>query len=142
MRSLLVITVQFFVLVVYGQARLGGAGRAAQKSNLEYIDPTIGNVGHLLEPTRPIVHLPNQMIRVSPKRKDYLDDQISNFPLTIVSHRLGEVFSIKPSSRPVVPKSWEDRMTYDHDLEVNKPWYYSTYLVDEDITVEFTAAAK
>ncbi len=29
-------------------------------------------------------------------------------------------------------------MTWDHDLEVNQPWYYATYLIDDEITVEFT----
>ena len=65
--------------------------------NLKYVDPQIGNVGHLLQPTRPTVQLPNQMIRMFPQRKDYMDDQISSFPLNVVSHRLGEVFALKPS---------------------------------------------
>ena len=63
----------------------GFAGRA----QVEYVDPTIGGVGLLLEPTRPTVHLPNSMVRVYPVRKDQLDDQIRSFPLTIISHRLG-----------------------------------------------------
>ncbi|MHA4809662.1 GH92 family glycosyl hydrolase [Flavitalea flava] len=115
-------------------------------SNLEYIDPTIGNVGQLLEPTRPTAQLPNQLIRFTPQRKDYLDDQISSFPLTIVSHRLGQVFSIKPSiqetGRQTDARAWQVKMTYDHELEVNKPWYYSTYLIDDEITVEFTPGRK
>jgi hypothetical protein len=61
-----------------------------------YVDPTIGNVG-LLEPTRPTAHLPNEPVRVYPIRKDYLDDQITCFPLTAVSHRLGEVFALRPT---------------------------------------------
>src|SRR5271169_6598081 len=77
---------------------------------LEYIDPTIGNVAQLLEPTRPTAYLPNQIIRVHPIRKDYLDDQISSFPLTAVSHRLGEVFSIKPTISPVGSADWDARM--------------------------------
>lgn len=110
--------------------------------NLEYIDPHIGNVGQLLEPTRPTMHLPNQMIRMYPIRHDYIDDQISSFPLNMVSHRLGEVFSIKPGKKPVDATSWNERMPYDHDLEVTRPWYYSTYLIDKDITVEFTPGKK
>src|ERR1700744_3886187 len=110
--------------------------------NLSYIDPRIGNVGQLLEPTRPTVHLPNQMIRMYPIRHDYIDDQISSFPLNMVSHRLGEVFSIRPGSKPVDANSWNQRMPYDHDLEVTRPWYYSTYLIDKDITVEFTPGKK
>lgn len=110
--------------------------------NLKYIDPRIGNVGALLEPTRPTVNLPNQMIRVYPNRADYIDDQISSFPLNMVSHRLGEVFAIKPDDEPVTAASWSKKMPYDHDLEVTRPWYYSTYLIDKDITVEFTPGKK
>ena len=51
---------------------------------VDYVDPRVGNVGQLLEPTRPTVQLPNQLIRFTPQRKDYMDDQISDFPLTIV----------------------------------------------------------
>jgi len=109
---------------------------------LKYIDPRIGNVGQLLQPTRPTVQVPNQMIRMYPERSDYIDDQISSFPLTIVSHRLGEVFALKPWNKTVTINSWKQKQTYDNDLEITRPWYYSTYLIDDEITVEFTAAKK
>jgi predicted alpha-1,2-mannosidase len=108
------------------------------EGNLKYVDPRIGNVGAILEPTRPTIQLPNQVIRMTPQRADYMDDQISNFPLTVVSHRNGQVFSIKPALSVQDTK----RMTYDHDLEINRPWYYSTYLIDNDIKVEFTPGKK
>jgi len=114
----------------------------ANNDDLKYIDPHIGNVGQLLEPTRPTMHLPNQMIRMYPKRADYIDDQISSFPLNMVSHRLGEVFATKPDNSPVTTASWGRKMPYDHDLEVTRPWYYSTYLIDQDITVEFVPGKK
>ena len=60
------------------------------RNNTDYVDPRIGGVGLLLQPTRPTVQLPNQMIRMYPVRKDYLDDQIRFFPLILISHRLGE----------------------------------------------------
>jgi predicted alpha-1,2-mannosidase len=102
------------------------------------VDPTIGNIGVLLEPTRPTASLPNEPVRVYPIRKDYLDDQITCFPLTAVSHRLGEVFALRPFTGAVTPESWLVRMPYDHDLEVTRPWYYSTFLLNSGITVEFT----
>jgi len=111
-------------------------------SNNSYIDPRIGNVGQLLEPTRPLVHLPNQVIRMAPDRRDYFDDQIASFPLCIVSHRLGQVFSLKPTVLDVAPESWQGGMSWDYELEVNKPWYYSTFLIDDGITVEFTPGKK
>jgi len=103
-----------------------------------YIDPTIGNIGTLLEPTRPTASLPNQPVRVYPIRKDYLDDEITCFPLTAVSHRLGEAFAIRPAIGPVTRATRSQRMPYDHDLEITRPWYYSTYLLNTGITVEYT----
>lgn len=63
---------------------------------LRYVDPTIGGVGLILEPTRPLVHLPNSMLRVHPLKKDELDDRISGFPLTVISHRIGTAFTFLP----------------------------------------------
>ena len=47
---------------------------------VDEVDPTIGNVSILLEPTRPTAYLPNSMVRMYPMRKDALDDQIQFFP--------------------------------------------------------------
>lgn len=110
--------------------------------NLKYVDPRIGNAPHLLQPTRPTVQLPNQMIRMFPQRTDYMDDQISSFPLNVVSHRLGEVFAIRPSIDPVTASSWKKKLTYDHDLEVNRPWYYSTYMIDDEVKVAYVPGKK
>ena len=102
-------------------------------AQVEYVDPTIGGVGVLLEPTRPTVHLPNSMVRVYPVRKDQLDDQIKSFPLTIISHRLGELFSVMPGAS-AAPAAW--------DQEVNTPYYYSTRFDESLIRTEFTPAAR
>ncbi len=114
----------------------------AGSGNLKYVDPRVGNVGAILEPTRPTVQLPNQMMRMFPIRKDYLDDQISSFPLLVVSHRLGEAFAMKPSTSSVSASDFGKRLTWDHDLEVTRPWYYSTYLVDDDVTVQYVPGQK
>ena len=111
-------------------------------SLVDFVDPTIGNVGHLLQPTRPTAQLPNQMIRMHPQRNDYLDDQIGYFPLTISSHRQPALFGVLPGMGDPLNGTWQSKQTYDHDLEITKPFYYSTYLIDEDITVQFVPAAK
>ncbi len=127
-KTLLIVLLICNVTVLMARQPAKAAFINPDRSVLGFLDPTIGNVGQLLEPTRPTIQLPNQMIRVAPQRKDYLDNQISSFPLNIVSHRLGQVFSIKPSVKPVARESWQVRMTYDHDLEVNNPWHYATWL--------------
>jgi len=112
------------------------------KSNLDYVDPHIGGVAHLLQPTRPTVQLPNQVIRMYPYRADYMDDQISFFPLSIISHRNGPLFGILPYSSSAKEEGWMERQTYDHDLETVRPHYYSSYFIDSDIRTEFTPGRK
>lgn len=138
----LLVTILGIGSLCFAQQKERYTAEEAGEGNLEYVDPVIGSVGQLLEPTRPIVHLPNQMIRVTPQRKDYMDDQISSFPLTIASHRLGEVFAIKPVTGTLTAAAWDRKLAYDHDLEINRPWFYSTQFVEEDMKLEFTAGKK
>ena len=70
----------------------------------QYVDPKIGNVSQLLQPTRPTAQLPNQVMRMHPVRADYIDDQIRSFPMLVVSHRLGEVFAVKPYTGAAAPR--------------------------------------
>jgi len=102
------------------------------KNGLSYVDTRIGNVAILLQPTRPDVHLPFQLTRLSPGRRDYLDDQILSFPVSGL--RIMPYTGILTSGAPV--SSW------DQQLEKTTPYYYSTWLEDYDITVEFTPGAK
>src|SRR5579859_6665709 len=102
-------------------------------AQVDYVDPTIGNVGHLLEPTRPTVSLPNSMVRVYPVRKDGLDVQIHSFPLTIISHRLGELFWLMPGD--VSAGAWDQPAAYDQQIET--PYYYSARFEDSGIRTEF-----
>ncbi|MDB5119662.1 MAG: alpha,2-mannosidase [Sphingobacteriales bacterium] len=110
------------------------------QDNLSYVDPRIGGVGLILEPTRPTIHIPNSMVRVFPNRKDQLDDQISYFPLTIASHRQSNLFALMPYSGPITESSWKEAAAYDK--EVLKPYYYSTLLEDPGTTVQFSPAAR
>ena len=104
---------------------------------VEYVDPAIGGQGILLEPTRPTVSLPNSMVRVYPVRRDQLDDQIHSFPLTIISHRLGELFWLMPSDYAAA--AWDQPAAYDQEIET--PYYYSTRFLGSMIRTEFTPTA-
>ena len=107
------------------------------KDNLKYVDPTIGGVAHLLEPTRPTMHLPNSVVRMYPVRKDQLDDQISYFPLSMYSHRIGNIFSIMPYAE-ASQLSAAVKTTYDQ--EKTAPHYYSALLEEPQVKVEFSPA--
>jgi predicted alpha-1,2-mannosidase len=105
---------------------------AHARAQVDYVDPTIGNVGILLVPTRPAVFLPNSMVRVYPVRTDALDDQIESFPLTISSHRMDELFSIMPG----------DGGPAAYDQEKITPYYFSTRFDESLIRVEFSATER
>ncbi|MBN1987610.1 MAG: GH92 family glycosyl hydrolase, partial [Prolixibacteraceae bacterium] len=105
---------------------------------LNYVDPNIGGVGHILQPTRPTVQLPNQPIRMYPNRNDYLDDQISSFPLSLISHRNGQLFRLMPFTGETTNPVSE----WGKQNETATPYYYSVWLMDYDITLEFVPGAK
>ena len=109
-------------------------------SNLQYVDPTIGSVGLILEPTRPAVHLPNSMVRVFPARTDQLDDQIAYFPLTISSHRQPWLFGLMPVSGAVNAQLWGKKFTWDN--EKISPDFYSVLLEDDGTKISFSPTAK
>jgi len=112
----------------------------AAEDPVDEVDPTIGNIGHLLEPTRPTVSLPNSMVRFYPVRKDGLDDQIHSFPLTIISHRIGELFWLMPADADTDPAAWQQPRAYDQ--EKSTPYYYSARFDDSLIVTEFTPTAR
>ncbi len=105
---------------------------------LKYVDPNIGGVGLILQPTRPTVQLPNQPIRMYPNRKDYLDDQITSFPLSMISHRNGQLFGIMPfTGETTAPVS-----EWGKQNETATPYYYSVWLMDYNTTLEFVPGAR
>src|ERR1035437_4511408 len=108
------------------------------RAQVEYVDPSMGGQGILLEPTRPTVSLPNCMVRVYPVRHDQLDDQIHSFPLTIISHRLGELFWLMPGDGS--SDAWDRPQAYDQEVET--PYYYSTRFDNSLIRTEFTPTAR
>lgn len=130
----------YFVLAVMAMSQ---ACSNEKKSNLDYIDPTIGNIAPLLNTNRPVVQLPNQIVRMYPKRHDHLDMQITDFPLlsqNIITPQM--IFAIKPAVGEVTDTAWYRRLTYDHDFEVTKPYYYAVRLTDDPVLLEYTAGAK
>jgi predicted alpha-1,2-mannosidase len=108
-----------------------GVGTRAY-AQVEYVDPTVGNIGILLEPTRPAVYLPNSMVRVYPIRQDATDDRITSFPLTISSHRQPELFSIMPG----------DGSAAAYDQEITTPYYYSVRFDSSLLRTEFAPTER
>lgn len=106
---------------------------AADKTPVDYVNPYMGNISHLLVPTFPTIHLPNSMLRVYPERADYTTDMLNGLPLIVTSHRGSSAFNLSPyqgeALRPVI--------AYSYDAEKLKPYYYEVVLDEEDIDVKY-----
>ena len=126
-----------FIIMLFSSC----AETTKQVDNLKYVDPQIGGVAPLLQPTRPRMHIPNSMVRMYPVRKDYRDDQIVSFPLIVRDHRSSPVFNILPVSGDF-PDNRLPVSAWDQELEFASPYYYSTWLEDFDITVEYSPGER
>lgn len=104
------------------------------KAYIDYVNPYMGNISHLLVPTYPTVQLPNSMLRVNPERADYTSDMVRGLPIAVTSHRGSSAFNLSPisSSKEISPV-----INYSYDLEKITPYNYSIYLDEEDIEVKY-----
>lgn len=129
--GLLVAAGMLFSCQPASQEGAGGTG----KEPVDYVNPYMGNISHLLVPTYPTVHLPNSLLRVYPERGDYTGDRIRGLPLIVTSHRGSSAFNLSPyqgsetDMKPVVD--------YSYDLEKIAPYRYSVYLDDANVSVDF-----
>lgn len=104
-------------------------------SPVDYVNPYMGNISHLLVPTYPTMHLPNSMLRVYPQRQDYTGVEINGLPIAVTSHRGKSAFNFSPFQgevddiTPVIP--------YTYDREKLTPYSYSVYLDELDIQVGY-----
>jgi predicted alpha-1,2-mannosidase len=108
----------------------------SHKEPVDYVNPNIGTIGHLLTATVPYVQYPHGMARIAPMTNPgfqdrYLADKIFGFPAgpaTLMA------FTGEFSSDPVRTTSH-----YDHDFETATPYWYKVRLDDSDIEAEATA---
>jgi predicted alpha-1,2-mannosidase len=134
-----------FAVIVLGTGVHLFAHDASAADPVTYVDPNIGGIGHVLQPTLPTVQLPHGMIRVAPMRKGdlvdkYLADKIEEFPITITSHRGSRAFSIMAATGPLVVESSRLASEYDHDQETATPYAYAVLLEDHDVEAMLTVA--
>jgi len=107
----------------------------AVKQPVDYVNPYIGNISHLLVPTFPTVHLPNSLLRVYPDRGDFTGDRINGLPLVVTSHRGTAAFSLSVYQgeeigiKPVIP--------FSYDNEKVKPYYYAVRMDEIQTDVRF-----
>lgn len=109
--------------------------RSVEKDPVDYVDPTIGNISHLLVPTYPTVHMPNGMMRIYPERADYTSDRVKGLPLIVTSHRGRSAFNL--SFFMGEPEKTAPYYKYHYDNEVIKPYYYSVFFEEPEVEARF-----
>ncbi len=107
---------------------------------VQWVDPDIGAISHLLAATVQTVQMPHGMIRLAPNRPSshpdpFLADHVTGFPLNIVSHRGERAFSIMAASGEGEPVFVSEM---DHDFESASPHEFALLLEDAMIDVSYT----
>ncbi|AZI23829.1 glycoside hydrolase family 92 protein [Pedobacter sp. G11] len=105
------------------------------KQPVDYVNPYVGNISHLLVPTYPTVHLPNSMLRFYPERENYTSNTVNGLPLVITSHRGSSAFNLSPFQGDV--REIKNTIRYGYDNEIIKPYYYEVDLDDFGINAKF-----
>jgi len=106
---------------------------------VDYVDPHIGGISHLLKSEPPTVQLPFGMMRLAPATSpdisdSYLAEKIYGFPVN------GAV--LMPTTGPVETDPAKTASLYDHDFETATPYYYAVTLEKTDTQVEFTVTER
>lgn len=110
--------------------------RGEAKELVDYVNPYMGNISHLLVPTYPMIHLPNSMLRVTPQRSDFTSERINGLPLILTSHRGSSCFNLSPALG--AREQLNPVFSYDYDNEKITPYYYKVDIDRQNIEVEFS----
>ena len=105
------------------------------KFPVDYVNPYIGNISHLLVPTYPTIHLPNSMLRVYPERESYAGNVLEGLPIMIPSHRAKSAFALSPYQGD--ENNIKSLIYFGYDNETVKPYFYSVDLDDYGIHVQY-----
>ena len=108
---------------------------------VDYVNPYIGNISHLLVPTFATVQLPNSMLRVYPARQDYTTEHVAGLPVIVTNHRERSAFSLSITQevplQPVVNTNWDhEHITpYSFDIELADNTMRARYAVSHQSAI-------
>lgn len=126
---------QFFLSVLVSVAALAHAA-APKAQPVDYVNPYMGSISHLLQPALPTVHVPYGMMRVYPQRGSYVDTRINGLPVLCVNHRENCCFNISATQS----QQLHHVIGTDWDNETVKPYYYSVDIDGQRVQAEYAPA--
>ena len=112
------------------------ATTTAQKQPVDYVNPYIGNISHLLVPTFATIQLPNSLLRIYPSRYSYTDELVEGLPVMVTNHREHSAFCISPTqNKDLTPRV---KMNWDH--ETITPYSSDMELADNTMRAQLAVA--
>lgn len=103
----------------------------AETEPVDYVNPYIGSISHLLVPCFPTIQLPNSLMRIYPSRNDYTTEYIDGLPIVVTNHRERSAFRLSVTQgeelTPIITTTW--------DNEKVTPYDYQVQIVDNTIDV-------
>ncbi len=110
----------------------------SRREPVDYVNPRIGSLGHLLTGTSTTVQWPFGMVRIVPNTaggpERLFATKITGFP--------AGGLTLMPVSGPVEAATANSASEFDRDFEVATPYYGSEVLDKYGITAEFTVAPR
>ena len=97
---------------------------ATQTEPVDYVNPYIGSISHLLVPCFPTIQLPNSLMRIYPTRGDYTTEKLDGLPIVVTNHRERSAFRLSitqgEETGGIVPVTWDnERITpYDYQVQI------------------------
>ena len=116
------------------------ADQGSNKEPVDYVNPYMGNISHMLRPTTPVIHLPNGMVRMFPSRVDFTGNRMAGFAWMTRSH-VGELaFNVTPHQG--AESGISSQMWLSYDQEKIAPYHYQVRLDELNMKVDFAPSRQ
>ena len=99
---------------------------AAPKTEpVDYVNPYIGSISHMLVPCFPTIQLPNSLMRIYPTRGEYTHELLDGLPMVVTNHRERSAFCLSVTQgnelQPVISTNWDqEKITpYDYHVQIS-----------------------
>ena len=90
---------------------------------VDYVNPYIGSISHLLVPCFPTIQLPNSLMRIYPTRGDYTTEMLDGLPIVVTNHRERSAFRLSitqgEASGGIIPVTWDNERITPYDYQVS-----------------------
>ena len=94
----------------------------AETEPVDYVNPYIGSISHLLVPCFPTIQLPNSLMRIYPSRNDYTTEYIDGLPIVVTNHRERSAFRLSVTQgeelSPIITTTWDNEKVTPYDYQV------------------------